>query len=146
MIGRRVLADGKQLEADRKKWQAQADRSFLDKRAHTISRARSRSIGATRSRPRSRSGERKAFEALAERTLLGNQTRPPTIHVHSASISRTNHPQSGTQSGTGQGTFQSLASYRPFSRADTGSRSRSHKRSAVPPFIMLIQSVFNIKI
>ncbi|KIP07213.1 hypothetical protein PHLGIDRAFT_127761 [Phlebiopsis gigantea 11061_1 CR5-6] len=127
----RVLEDGKQLEAERRQWQAQAGRSYLDKRAHTISRARSRSIGASRSRPRprSRSGERKAFEALTERTLLGGQTRPPTIHVHSASISRTSHSQTQTQSGTGHGTLQSIASYRPFSRTGTGSRSRSHQHS-----------------
>ena len=127
-----MLEEGEQLEKERRVWQAQAGRSFLDKRANNVSRARSRSIGGAarpRVRPRSRSGERKAFEALAERTLLGNQTRPPTIHVHKASLSRSSQSQSQSQSATAYGTFQSTTSYRPFSRSGTGSRSRSHAHS-----------------
>ncbi|GJE85336.1 hypothetical protein PsYK624_014150 [Phanerochaete sordida] len=130
----KVLEEGRQLEEERKVWQASAGKSYLDRRANNVSRARSKSIGAPRNRPRprSRSGERKAFEALAEKTLLGNQTRPPTIHVRSASGSKASHhthSQSQTQSATAHGTFQSMAS-RPFSRSGTGSRTmRSHAHS-----------------
>ncbi|KAI0338039.1 hypothetical protein BDW22DRAFT_1363405 [Trametopsis cervina] len=134
----KVLADGQQLEDDRRTWKKQANRSYLDKRAGTISRARSKSIGAGgRSRSRAHSHERTtAFEALAERTLLGGQVRPPTIHVHgppplkggrtyTQSFSQ-GHSQSHNQTFTQTGTTSS--SYHPFPRP--GSRpTRSHAHS-----------------
>ncbi|KAI0084078.1 hypothetical protein BDY19DRAFT_1060601 [Irpex rosettiformis] len=135
-----VVKQGQQLENDRKAWRLQANRSFLDKRAGSISRSRSKSIGAgtkgrLRPRARSRSGERTtAFEALAERTLLGGQTRPPTIHIHgppsTKSGSNGSHSrsfsQSQTQTQTQTGTAQSATfnSTRPGSR-----RTKSHAHS-----------------
>lgn len=119
-----------------------ANRSFLDKRAGTISRSRSKSIGGGArtgsSRPRSRSGERTpAFEALASRTLLGGQIRPPTITVHAPPRSSGSHSRSQshsysqtntrTQTATAQTATFNSSGYqgtRPSSR-----RTRSHAHS-----------------
>ncbi len=92
-----------------------------------MSRARSKSIGE-QGRPRLRSKEPEgAFELFTERTLLGGQTRPPTIHVRGPSVSKVRvRSQSQTQSATAQGTVQSTIS-QVFSRS--GSRTRSHAHS-----------------
>lgn len=127
----RVLEEGRQLEDQRKHWQTKASNSFLDKRAGTMSRARSKSIGASQSRSRGHSKDpESAFERLAERTLLGAQMRPPTIHVRGPSVSKSreqSQTQSQTHTGTVQGTVPSTSSNHLFSR--TGSRARSHGHS-----------------
>ena len=65
----RVLEDGRRLEEDRKAWQQHAAKS-LDKRAGSLSRARSKSIGA-RSAPHVKNPS--AFDSLTEATLLGGE-------------------------------------------------------------------------
>lgn len=135
----RVVKQGQQLEEDRKAWKSQANRSFLDKRAGSISRSRSKSIGGggsrarPRSRARSRSGERTtAFEALAERTLLGGQIRPPTIHVHGPPKVRSNgtHSRSLSQSQTQTQTQTMTAQSATFNSSGQGSRrTKSHAHS-----------------
>ncbi|KAI0692900.1 hypothetical protein BC835DRAFT_1492116 [Cytidiella melzeri] len=134
-----VLKEGQQLEDDRKAWKLQASRSFLDKRAGSISRSRSKSTGSgarTRSRARSREGERTtAFEALAERTLLGGQIRHPTIHVHAPPSSKSggthsrsqSHTQTTSQSANTQSTTYNSSGY-PVTRSNSR-RARSHAHS-----------------
>ncbi|KAF7799650.1 hypothetical protein EIP86_010890 [Pleurotus ostreatoroseus] len=140
----KVLEEGEQLKAQRKRWQTQASSSFLDKRAGTMSRARSKSIGSAQPRPRTRSREH-AFERLAERTLLGNQTRPPTIHVrgpstsHSRSRSQSNtqtqtqtqtHTQTQTQTQTQTGTWNSRSRSRARSHAHSNSLGNSWRSAS----------------
>ena len=60
---RRVLEDGEKLKADRKAWQREAAKSFADRQARSVSRARSKSIGA---RAASHAREHSTFEAIAE--------------------------------------------------------------------------------
>ena len=84
----RVLAEGEQLDKEREIWRAKAIQSFQNKRTRTYSRARSKSIGASQARRIAKeAGETVSpLEYLAERTLLGTQTVPPTIHVHAPPV------------------------------------------------------------
>ncbi|KAH8082808.1 hypothetical protein BXZ70DRAFT_585687 [Cristinia sonorae] len=119
-----VVADGERLQAEREKWQSQATHSFQNKRARSV-RARSKSVGASQARARKLSlsgAQANTFDFLAERTLLGNQARPPTIHVHGPPIK---HQR--TSSGGGQ-TRSSIFSH-PTTHAPSKSvtsRTRSH--------------------
>ncbi|RPD60406.1 hypothetical protein L226DRAFT_615868 [Lentinus tigrinus ALCF2SS1-7] len=122
----KVLEDGKKLEADRQAWQRQAAKSFADSRARSVSRARSKSIGA---RARSHAREPSAFEAIAEVTLLGSQRRRPTVHVRVRPPRSDGHTTSSgggttTITGTALGTFTSA------SHAHSQGKSRSHGHSA----------------
>ncbi|KAI0715891.1 hypothetical protein C8T65DRAFT_642778 [Cerioporus squamosus] len=113
----KVLEDGKRLEADRQAWQREAAKSFADSRARSVSRARSKSIGA---RARSHAREPSAFEALAEVTLLGSQRRRPTVHVRVRPPRSDGHTTSSGGGTTGLGTFTSA------SHAHSQAKSRSH--------------------
>ncbi|TFK80902.1 hypothetical protein K466DRAFT_503075 [Polyporus arcularius HHB13444] len=113
----KVLEDGKRLEADRQAWQRQAAKSFADSRARTVSRARSKSIGA---RVRSHAREPSAFEALAEVTLLGSQKRRPTVHV------RVRPPRSDGHTTSSGGGTTALGTFTSASHAHSQPRSRSH--------------------
>ncbi|CCM02129.1 uncharacterized protein FIBRA_04206 [Fibroporia radiculosa] len=115
----KVLEDGRQLEEQRKAWQSQATRSFQNKRARSFSRARARSLGGANARAAHDAGRTSAMDVLAERTLLGNQTRPPTVHVRL----RPSHSQplrAAAERGAGTSTLTTTAS---------GGRTRSHAHS-----------------
>lgn len=122
----RVLEEGRQLEADRKAWQSQATHSFQNKRARSVSRARAKTLSAAaHAQPPARES---AFGVLAERTLLGNQSRPPTVHIRlrqSKSQSqglRTEDEGTGTYaSGVGVGTSTSHSHARTRSHAHSNS-------------------------
>lgn len=128
VLPRRVLEDGRKLQEDRKAWQLEATKSFANKRARTVSRARSKSMGA---RGAAHAREPSAFDAIAEVTLLGSQRRRPTVHVrvrpprsdgHTTSSGGGTNTMTGT--GTGLGTFTST-----HSQAHTRSRSHGHSNS-----------------
>ncbi|OBZ65577.1 hypothetical protein A0H81_14475 [Grifola frondosa] len=112
----KVLEDGRQLEQERKAWQAQATRSFQNKRARHDTAAAS------------------AFDILAERTLLGNQARAPTVHVRpqrsqSQSLRGSDEHGATTISGSGVGANTSTStSHQTHTR--TRSRSHAHSNSA----------------
>ncbi|KAI0715896.1 hypothetical protein C8T65DRAFT_642804 [Cerioporus squamosus] len=101
----------------RQAWQREAAKSFADSRARSVSRARSKSIGA---RARSHAREPSAFEALAEVTLLGSQRRRPTVHVRVRPPRSDGHTTSSGGGTTGLGTFTSA------SHAHSQAKSRSH--------------------
>ncbi|CDO71406.1 hypothetical protein BN946_scf184908.g164 [Trametes cinnabarina] len=113
----KVLEGGKRLEADRQAWQREAAKSFADSRVRSVSRARSKSIGA---RARLHAREPSTFEALAEVTLLGSQRRRPTVHVHVRPPRSDGHTTSSGGGTTGLGTFTSA------SHAHSQAKSRSH--------------------
>ncbi|TBU27978.1 hypothetical protein BD311DRAFT_739615 [Dichomitus squalens] len=118
----KVLEEGRQLEEDRKAWQLKAAKS-LDRRAGTISRARSKSIGS-RAAPHAKHPS--AFVSLTEATLLGSQRRRPTVHVRVKPPRSDGHGSSsgvGTNTITGTGTGTALGTYTSASYAQTKSRS-----------------------
>ncbi|KAH9930813.1 hypothetical protein B0H21DRAFT_104970 [Amylocystis lapponica] len=117
----RVLEDGRQLEEDRKAWQSQATRSFQNARARSVSRARAKSVSNLAAQAAGRDGRGTAFGALAERTLMGSQSRPPTVHSR---MRRSTVDEQGTIIGTGTatGTVTSASHH-------THARTHSHTHS-----------------
>ena len=99
------------LQAERKEWQSKATQSFQNKRTRSL-RARSKSLGASQGRTRkpSMSAQANAFDFLAERTLLGNQARPPTIHVRGPGSMKSH----GRSSSTGGQTRSSMTLRKPL--------------------------------
>ena len=134
VLNYRVLEQGKQLVEERKAWQSAATQSFQNKRARSISRARSKSLSAKEAHGRGLIRQpnggvgvgteaAQAFEFLAERTLLGNQARPPTIHVHGPP-KRKSSRENASQTGSGTGRVTTVTS------AYTHSHSHSHSSHA----------------
>ncbi|KAI0941838.1 hypothetical protein AcV7_002412 [Taiwanofungus camphoratus] len=128
----KVLEDGRKLEEDRKAWQSQATRSFQNKRARSLSRTQARSLVNSHTRVRPRGA---TIDYLAERTLMGNQSRPPAVHVRlhpsqSQVFRRSGDQGTTTMTGTGVGisTFTST-SHHTHSHSHPRPRSRSHTYS-----------------
>ncbi|KAF8626493.1 hypothetical protein AX17_006548 [Amanita inopinata Kibby_2008] len=112
----RVLEEGHRLETDRRKWQAQASMSFGNKRARSVSRARSKSLthagrkmgggGGGGKKSGSHQGQT-SLDYLAARACLGNQDVIPLVdedeegwfarHAHNKRIGP------GSMSGSGSG-------------------------------------------
>ena len=73
MFSDRVLEEGRQLDADRKAWQAQATRSFQNKRARSVSRARAKTLSAAahaHANPSTRPQPQDGATAAADRTRM----------------------------------------------------------------------------
>ncbi|KZT66249.1 hypothetical protein DAEQUDRAFT_813694 [Daedalea quercina L-15889] len=123
-----VLEEGRQLEADRKAWQSQATRSFQNKRARSVSRARARTL-STAHRP-AREGRASAMDVLAERTLFGNQSRPPTVHVR-LQESKSQGFRSSEEAGTGTLTSGGVgvSTFTSHSHGHGHTRSHAHSNS-----------------
>ncbi|OSD04996.1 hypothetical protein PYCCODRAFT_1406322 [Trametes coccinea BRFM310] len=123
----KVLEDGRQLEEERKTWQRQAAKSSMDRRARSMSRARSKSLGSRA--PAHAREHQSAFEVLAEATLLGSQKRRPTVHVRVRPPRSDGHATTSgygtTASGTGMGTWTSAS----HGQTQTQTRSRGHAHS-----------------
>ncbi|TFK48894.1 hypothetical protein OE88DRAFT_1737121 [Heliocybe sulcata] len=98
----KVLADGEQLDKDRKAWQEQATKSFQNKRTRSVSRNRAKSLtsGHPRVRRKDFGGEvQNKLDLLAARTLLGSQAAPaPSVHVPTTSSNLTSSSGVGTTS------------------------------------------------
>lgn len=69
-----------------------------------------------------------AFEFLAERTLLGNQARPPTIHVHGPP-KRKSSRENASQTGSGTGRVTTVTSAYTHSHSHSQSNSNTMVRS-----------------
>ena len=121
----RVLEEGRQLEADRKAWQSQATRSFQNKRARSVSRARAKTLSAA-AHPQHPARE-SAFGVLAERTLLGNQSRPPTVHLRLRPSKSQSQGLPSSEEGTG--TYASGVGVSTFTSQSHAGRARSHAHS-----------------
>ncbi|KAH9887934.1 hypothetical protein C8Q73DRAFT_194341 [Cubamyces lactineus] len=120
----KVLEEGKQLEEERKTWQMRAAKSSMDKRAHSVSRARAKSVG---SRTPTHGREPSAFNVLAEATLLGSQRRRPTVHVRVRPPRSDGH--AATVSGLGTTSATGVATATSASHAQTRSRTHTHGHS-----------------
>ncbi|TCD63367.1 hypothetical protein EIP91_005620 [Steccherinum ochraceum] len=124
-----VVKEGERLKAERQQWQTKATQSFQNKRTRSV-RARSKSVSASQTRARtvSASAQANAFDFLAERTLLGSQVRPPTIHVHGPPSAR--HARTASSGGqTRTSSFSHPTTSNPHVRSMTTSRTRSHGHS-----------------
>lgn len=115
----RVLEEGRQLEADRKAWQSQATRSFQNKRVRSVSRARAKTLSAAAHAQHP--ARESAFGVLAERSLLGNQSRPPTVHVRLRPSKSQLQGSSDDGTGAGVGTLTSQSHGRTQSHAHSNS-------------------------
>lgn len=126
----RVLEEGKQLEEERKAWKSAASQSFQNKRARSISRVRSKSVGAQQAKARGLrpAADATAFEFLAERSLLGNQVRPPTIHVHGPPRSKSSRENLHTTSGRSLSSAYTHTHTHTFSHTGSNSVSRTQSR------------------
>ncbi|KAF5356793.1 hypothetical protein D9756_006767 [Leucocoprinus leucothites] len=132
----RVLADGERLESDRREWQSKAAGSWGNKRARSISRARSRSLTA---KGRKKVNEpQSSMDFLTARAVHGNQDVIPVLpltlkykrapssqqgtnsHSHSRSTSNT-HTQ--TSSLIRSLTHSSKSASRDHSRNDSWSKT-----------------------
>ncbi|TFK48891.1 hypothetical protein OE88DRAFT_1737117 [Heliocybe sulcata] len=120
----KVLADGEQLDKDRKAWQEQATKSFQNKRTRSVSRNRAKSLtsGHPRVRRKDFGGEvQSKLDLLAARTLLGSQAAPaPSVHVPTTSSNLT------SSSGVGTTSWKTTTA---TSHARTHSHSHSHSHS-----------------
>ncbi|KAH9924070.1 uncharacterized protein B0H18DRAFT_1095185 [Fomitopsis serialis] len=113
--------EGRQLEADREAWQAQATRSFQNKRARSMSRARAKTLRRT-----------SAMDMLTQRTLLGNQSRPPTVNSQGFRTSEDPGTATFTSGGVGISTVTSHSHGRTRSHAHSnsaGTATSSHGRT-----------------
>ncbi|KZT07029.1 uncharacterized protein LAESUDRAFT_652185 [Laetiporus sulphureus 93-53] len=125
----KVLEEGRQLEADRKAWQAKAEHSFQNKRMRSFSRKRAKSAAGAHGRPDAHDGRTSALSVLAERTMLGNQARPPKVHVRlrpSQSQTFRSSEEYGTSTGVGVTTFTTDSHH---TNAPSHARTRSHAHS-----------------
>ncbi|KAL6299205.1 hypothetical protein BKA93DRAFT_830085 [Sparassis latifolia] len=118
----KVLEDGRQLEVERKEWQSLATRSFQNKRARSVSRARAKSLTSSRVRLRDTPT---TLDLLAERTLLGGQTRPPTVHIRV----QQSLPSDENATGFGISTFSSATHTQTQSHSHSHSHSNLHSHS-----------------
>ncbi|KAI0367408.1 hypothetical protein BV20DRAFT_950322 [Pilatotrama ljubarskyi] len=126
----KVLEDGRQLEEERKRWQKQATKSFGDKAARSVSRARAKSLGS-RTRTPTHGREPSAFDVLAEATLLGSQRRRPTVHVRVRPPRPDGHgtTTSGFGTATATATGTGIATWTSASHGQTRSRGHAHSNS-----------------
>ncbi|KAL4266842.1 hypothetical protein AB1N83_002726 [Pleurotus pulmonarius] len=133
-----VLAEGQILEHQRRKWQAQAQKSFQNERSRSLSRSRSKSV-SKKVKGNDAKGQSKdsKLEYLAARSLLGNQDILPIstgIRKRSLSQSHTATDSTGRPSGASQSTahrpshsFSQTMSKSTHSR--TGSQNHSRNGS-----------------
>ncbi|KAF7425999.1 hypothetical protein PC9H_008361 [Pleurotus ostreatus] len=136
-----VLAEGQILEHQRRKWQAQAQKSFQNQRSRSLSRSRSKSVSkkvkGNDAKGQSSHGKDSKLEYLAARSLLGNQDILPIstgIRKRSLSQSHTATDSTGRPSGGSQSTahrpshsFSQTMSKSTHSR--TGSQNHSRNGS-----------------
>ncbi|EMD32194.1 hypothetical protein CERSUDRAFT_99594 [Gelatoporia subvermispora B] len=111
----KVLEDGQQLVQERAAWNAAATKALFSQRARSVSRARARTITSPSPTPR-------ALDRLAERTLLGSQALPPTIHVRPRKTSRADKEKDRDQAPPD-------VPLSPHSHSHSHSHSQSHARS-----------------
>ncbi|KAG5220708.1 hypothetical protein IMY05_C4534000300 [Salix suchowensis] len=132
-----VLAEGQILEHQRRKWQAQAQKSFQNQRSRSLSRSRSKSVSkkvkGNDVKGLSSHGKDSKLEYLAARSLLGNQDiLPISTGIRKRSLSQSHTATDST--GRPSGGSQSIA-HRPshsFSQTmnkSTHSRTGSHNHS-----------------
>lgn len=110
-----VLADNQNLQNERQVWQERATKSFGNKRTRSLSR--SKSLGKTR-KPSYRQPPTGNFDFLVERTLLGHQAIPSTVHA------KANRSTIQTVSGADQTTSPFVSTF-PMLR----SKSHGHSKS-----------------
>ncbi|KAJ8515490.1 hypothetical protein ONZ45_g7106 [Pleurotus djamor] len=120
-----VLAEGQLLEHQRRKWQAQAQKSFQNERSRTLSRSRSKSVnkakGSIGAKGQGAQGKDLGkLEYLAARAVLGNQDiLPISTGIRKRSLSQSNAPSY----------FAATDSLGRPSGLSAGSTSHGHSRS-----------------
>ncbi|KAH9848795.1 hypothetical protein C2E23DRAFT_785522 [Lenzites betulinus] len=124
----KVLEDGRQLAEERKAWQREAAKSFGHNRARSVSRARTKSLGA-RTPGAGHAREPSAFDVLAEATLLGSQRRRPTVHVRVRPPRSDGHGTASAFGTTVTGTATGIATWTSASHGQTRSRGHGHSNS-----------------
>ncbi|KIJ14660.1 hypothetical protein PAXINDRAFT_169592 [Paxillus involutus ATCC 200175] len=96
-----VIEEGECLQRQRDQWKLQASKSLGNKHTRSLSRVRSRSVSENhvRGRRKSEGGKGQShLEFLAARTLLGNQSVMPMVHVSKPSGSSSSHSKSYSHS------------------------------------------------
>ncbi|KAK0203476.1 hypothetical protein DFS33DRAFT_1383728 [Desarmillaria ectypa] len=118
----RVLEEGQILEHQRKKWQMQAQSSFQNSRARSLSRARTKSLNSKQAK-RAETGTVKHphIDFLAARSFLGNQD--PINIPTKARLRTTSQPN-----GSGGATFSRSSHTHSNSLSKTSKSSKSHSQ------------------
>ncbi|KIK93989.1 hypothetical protein PAXRUDRAFT_26108 [Paxillus rubicundulus Ve08.2h10] len=96
-----VMEEGESLQRQRDQWKLQASKSLGNKHTRSLSRVRSGSVSEKyiRGRRKSEGGKGQShLEFLAARTLLGNQSVMPMVHVSQPSGSSSSHSKSYSHS------------------------------------------------
>ncbi|KAF8957848.1 hypothetical protein BDZ97DRAFT_1844340 [Flammula alnicola] len=122
-----VLRDGEMLDAQRKAWQIQAEKSFGNKRSRSISRTRSKSL-TQKARRGGHHHHQSSMEYIAAQACLGTQNLTPTIVPARMNMSFSDSNTITSSSGKGSHSH-SNSLVKSLNTKSSKSHSRTHSRN-----------------